>query len=1031
MEREQILKRINRVMQVEATVPYKTDFLLTHVPFENLFHGKNTPITENELLNNILLDNPELHKCIMVLGDNGSGKSHLIRWLYEKYIDRIDSDVEKVLLISRAHNTLQDTLMQILNADIFPEEIKKSELEKIKNAQTAITGTELRKTINFSFTLILDEDYEKKAKGTELELQYIGMLSSYLKNDYILKTFLMRKNGPLDRISNKLNSVDSTGIEDYEGEVFTEKDFDISLDQIKSYIEGGDNPANRYTQVLARKFYQNGNNIRKKAVNYLNSKVDEVIQKSLKLSSTDFQHLFESLRIKLKEQGMRLSLFVEDINAFTGIDLALMEVLIANHMAEGNEACCRLCSVVGSTIDFYDHKVPSSMKERFKKDGAEIRIREESLFKTQDDLVSFAAKYINACYVSDEDLKVWEENGWDEYAVPLAECTYEFASEICYEQKMNLFPFNRNAICHLYDCLDSHSKTPRRFLLDIIYPVLHQYYMQPEAFLDNENKFKKDSITSITDFISNEHNLYHNNSGGIDADRRSLLLRVWGDRTALATDTTLAGLSKEVFDAFGVEMLIERYPKVDGEKPIVPIIDGGGASGGAEPTPVIVTPPKEPITGASTISPAKKIEQNIGSWVKNSKQELAYHSELRGLVCRFIVGNMNWDVEEISQKVIDTYFGGNKSTYISIEGQSTAINEKGIVLPRDKETESFLYALIKFKYEGSNSWDFANGFEYYTIAATWLRNHKEQILKVVTSPYEDKCCYADMLIASLYCVRILNGGMNTKSTELIFDLLADTFKQGMSHGAVWNEIKEEVNEIEAPEKYLDGVIAYFSNAVGTAEVGETKYTFIDAYEVKKSIKRLQDMNWSLKTFIVSGNEMQKKDVWYNAPKIVSALYKQLDKMLMQEVKMARTYAQYFAEKITNSVDEKTVEMTFTKMQEYLRYIINRANLGYTEEHYKMIKDLKNARVLARELIKINELLDKSETEEQLIILGANPFEITSQIYSEFIHFDELLDEKNKKFNSGIDQGINEQLESYRKNILNSLNKLIAVGREVL
>jgi len=440
MERTQILKRINKVMQVEATVPYKTDFLLTHVPFENLFHGKTTPITEKELLSDILLDNPEQHKCIMVLGSNGSGKSHLIRWLYEKYLDKIDTDVEKVLLISRAHNTLQDTLMQILNADIFPEDIKEKELEKIRTAQTEISGTELRKTINFSFTLLLDKDVQKKVKGAELDWQIIEMLKNYMMDDYILNMFFMRKNGPLDRICSKLNSIDGAEVEDFEGEVFTEKDFDITLDQLKSHIEGGDNPSNRYTQILARKFYQNSNNIRKKTVNYLNSKVDEVVQKSLKLSSTDFQRLFERLRIKLKEQGMRLSLFVEDINAFTGIDLALMNVLITNHEAEGNDACCRLCSVVGSTIDFYETKVPTSVQERIKDDGAEIFIREESLFKNQDDLVKFAAKYINACYLSEEELSAWEENGWDEYALPLAECTYEFSTEICYEQKMNLFP---------------------------------------------------------------------------------------------------------------------------------------------------------------------------------------------------------------------------------------------------------------------------------------------------------------------------------------------------------------------------------------------------------------------------------------------------------------------------------------------------------------------------------------------------------------------------------------------------------------
>ena len=54
MDKMEILERLDRVMQVEATVPSKGNFMLTHVPFDNLFYGVDTPISEKDLLNNYL-----------------------------------------------------------------------------------------------------------------------------------------------------------------------------------------------------------------------------------------------------------------------------------------------------------------------------------------------------------------------------------------------------------------------------------------------------------------------------------------------------------------------------------------------------------------------------------------------------------------------------------------------------------------------------------------------------------------------------------------------------------------------------------------------------------------------------------------------------------------------------------------------------------------------------------------------------------------------------------------------------------------
>ncbi len=98
---DQALRRLREVIRTDATTTSKSDFMITHAPFETLYLNGQIKITEDELLEKYLLspDHMNSHKLIMVQGGNGSGKTHLIRWLKEKYEAATDRNEEAVLLI--------------------------------------------------------------------------------------------------------------------------------------------------------------------------------------------------------------------------------------------------------------------------------------------------------------------------------------------------------------------------------------------------------------------------------------------------------------------------------------------------------------------------------------------------------------------------------------------------------------------------------------------------------------------------------------------------------------------------------------------------------------------------------------------------------------------------------------------------------------------------------------------------------------------------------------------------------------------
>ena len=123
MQSQEIIRRLDEVIRTDATIVTREDFLATHTPFRQLkFQGGGAPektVLEDELLQRVLLDLPDSHRVIMIRGSQGTGKSHIIRWLKEKYLHYAETNGDVLLFITRAENTLRGALEQIIQTDVF------------------------------------------------------------------------------------------------------------------------------------------------------------------------------------------------------------------------------------------------------------------------------------------------------------------------------------------------------------------------------------------------------------------------------------------------------------------------------------------------------------------------------------------------------------------------------------------------------------------------------------------------------------------------------------------------------------------------------------------------------------------------------------------------------------------------------------------------------------------------------------------------------------------------------------------------
>ena len=554
------LQRLNEVIQVEATTSSVGDFLVTHKPFKNLYHFvqnealSSNSIDEEILYDNIFHKNIVNHQFVVIQGTQGCGKSHLIRWMKVRLEEEIDKNKEAVMFISRNHNTLQDAIKQILESDIFPDEIKNNQIKKLKeNSSSGYTGEELKKQIIFNLKLAIDSDVED---NEILDRRMKDMLSTFIMDNYIQKKFLLTAESPIERIRQKMENTGSNVNFD-ESPVFNKDDFKMSTsDMMSAEFREAHAHTRRFAEKINSEYDAQKN--KEKVARYLNSKVSEVIERSEKFKTTDLKELFNSLRVELKKEGKNLILFIEDLTAFTGLDKAIVEVLVTNHQAEGNEEYCRLISVVGLTRAFYDDNIPDNLRDRITTNvlinTSNNSPAKETFFKDKDELAKFAGRYINAINLQQSEIAEWVRKGADYSNLPIftGNAKYEWANIDDGGQVLSIYPFNKNALWNLYFSIPENKRTPRAFLKDVLKYLLSIWSNVGKNLVRDEKIFNN-GIISIPSW-SNVKNYEQDNESYYAEDiiPRKILLCIWGNQTTEKISNKVGDVEVNIFEEFNV-----------------------------------------------------------------------------------------------------------------------------------------------------------------------------------------------------------------------------------------------------------------------------------------------------------------------------------------------------------------------------------------------------------------------------------------------------------------------------------------------
>jgi hypothetical protein len=571
------------VFATEALEGSDAIFLATHTPIEGFdVAGSDAAEVrgndERAILDTLSVSSRQ-HAFCVVQGEPGSGKSHLIRWLSINW--PAGHDVK--LLLRRADGSLDGALRQLrerLPAEFAP---------LFDNL-----GTRQRASSQGRANIFLSTLANTLEPGHfEVALDDEGWCGVYLPASLLSHPTIKANWKAPSRILNLIEGAQG-------GRKSASASFDLY--DILDLVELGE-PIKRTApfQELMRRLEREAETIRVyrdqewladelakehanlfpttlKFVEALNRRRNDAIQNVLGVSAQGLKTLFRQVREELAERGHRLVLLLEDITSWEGLDDSLIDVLVFNAAAKGdNEArpVCPLISVVGVTPHYYD-RLQGNYRQRIthevKLGHSSGGLQDVATLRHGETRLQFAARYLNAVRSGPAELDAWldKRRAGEDEAIP-NRCNTCPRQPACFdvfgeEGGTGLFPFTSHAFDRFYEALKDNDngqtwKTPRGILQAILNPNLLQPdslaaaaypgpNIEPEAFRPER---RSDNVLAprLSQIVVNKI------AAPEDQARMRRMLAYWAnpDRantTAESGEFTFAGTRRSIYEAFGL-----------------------------------------------------------------------------------------------------------------------------------------------------------------------------------------------------------------------------------------------------------------------------------------------------------------------------------------------------------------------------------------------------------------------------------------------------------------------------------------------
>ena len=861
-------------------------FMATHVPFSQLevYYGGRTSTTpkllsEEKVFEDIICNPNNEHRMVIVRGNNGTGKSHLIRYLHAKLVKSpstvYDSTKEQLIFLRRLNNSVRGAFSQLIEQHVIKDSDVEEKLRKFVSSSDSKDEAAFKTDILFSYVAAVSNDQS----GDTYKPVICRDIASYL-SDSRVREYLLREGGAISRCYNVITAPSNQVLK--ESTIFSEDDFNVSK-IIRAVIKQGDPQAADFASTL-----KGDDSEIARLVSYLNRFTRDVVQRCADISSESTKTVFTQLRKDLKKQGKNLTLFIEDFTGFTGIDSELITVLSTEHGGNYSDLC-RVTAVIGITDAYYD-QFRDNFTDRV---THQISVTDQS-YGADNFLIQMTGHYLNAIYCNPDQLRQWNESGADIGALPISQfktpCKWETTT--IEGKEVTLYPFNSKALLKLYESLPV--KTPRMFLKEVIRAQLKEYFDGKE-YGDN------------WDFPTNPANIQMSrgphssaidrmdNLSTQDQNRVKAVLALWGDGSASGTKEadgtiTFGGVNKVFFEDIGLGIFTGIGDIL--VKPIETSTETGNKILTESINSPLESPSKTKVQLDGATKNYIKYKDDITGWFTKG-EPLKFDADYRGWLRTFIKGTdhpssaqpgaIDWQDIGIPAYIAEARLSDLAGYYI--DDQKTPTNREIIVfMDRSAESRDVLLALNEWNY--AKGWEFEGAVYYQQRLITWLERRKTQIVEKVTAtktgepnvPVLEWCLTLQYLKSC-----ILGHKVNTESIYTTVTSLFDKFNKDdmiVRETSEWNDLIQFVQHKEAE---FDSALKFLRRGAATTMGGVRISANADekscyrADELICIVEKLTAANWDIESEIPE--ELPANHMLFNHAALLKMLYSKIKKVM--------------------------------------------------------------------------------------------------------------------------------------------------------
>ncbi|MBA3430093.1 MAG: ATP-binding protein [Actinobacteria bacterium] len=451
---------VTATIPTEAATPSPEVLLATHAPLRITRrgakgrHAETEIVDEQKVLDEFLTSEPTNGVLVApVLGESGTGKSHLIRWVEAKLDPSLPG--RHIIYLRKTDTSLKNVVEQLLVGQEGPK------FDEIRTKLDLLGSGVTQETMEGRILDALAEALEQHdASGPAKALVGANGLAVFF-HDPLFRNHLRRTGSFVHRRARHALRGRDPDEPDIPLE-FTADQLPLDIVDFASIED-----AAAATQKVFRRLTSNPQ-LQADAVAMINELLHVAVTRAVGLSVGDVAQAFLQMRANLI--GDEIVLLIEDVALIQGVRRDLLDAIVEPGVDKGVTKYATIRTMMAITSGYYNETLPETFRYRAEATGPRYVVDVDLASDAADDglFVDFVGRYLNAARVGKQKLEQAAPQ------VPNACTSCEFRPS-CHENfgessdGYGLYPYNQPAILRAIKSLadragDSRTFNPRRVL---------------------------------------------------------------------------------------------------------------------------------------------------------------------------------------------------------------------------------------------------------------------------------------------------------------------------------------------------------------------------------------------------------------------------------------------------------------------------------------------------------------------------------------------------------------------------------------